>query len=329
VEAWKAIQNTASVAVLDEFIGQFGNVPVYGALARTRRAELAKVAVVVTPPPQSDAPLTREQERGLKPKESFRECEKCPEMVVVPAGQFTMGSPAEEQGRYDDEGPQHTVTIARQFAVGKFHVTRDQFAAFVQETGRDMSKRSCSWRSHGFEQGGSHPVVCVNWYDANVYAEWVTRKTGKRYRLLSEAEWEYAARGRTAPGAYPRFWFGDNENDLCRYGNGRDQAAGTGGPPCNDGYHYTSPVGHFEANAFGLYDMFGNAWQWTADCYYNSYNGAPADGSVWTSASCGNDRVARGGSWISNSRVLRAASRGRYTEEYGYIGFRVARTLAP
>jgi formylglycine-generating enzyme len=172
-------------------------------------------------------------------------------------------------------------------------------------------------------------VVCVSWDDANAYANWLAKETGKPYRLLSEAEWEYAARGRTSPGAYPRFWFGDNETDLCRYGNGWDQAAGTGGAPCNDGYHYTSPAGHYEPNDFGLYDMFGNAWQWTADCYHDSYNGAPADGSAWTIGNCSGGRVVRGGSWDLDPRFLRAAYRGRFTAEDNLSGFRLARTLTP
>jgi formylglycine-generating enzyme required for sulfatase activity len=175
-------------------------------------------------------------------------------------------------------------------------------------------------------------VVCVTWDDAKAYADWLAKKTGKPYRLLSEAEWEYAARGRTSPGAYPRFWFGDDEGDLCRYGNGRDQAAGTGGAaPCNDGYQYTSPAGHYEPNAFGLYDMFGNAFQWTADCYHGSYTGAPADGSAWTTEPC-SAQVIRGGSWDGRPRSLRAANRFGFTvepQESNFLGFRLARTLTP
>jgi formylglycine-generating enzyme required for sulfatase activity len=290
------------------------------------------------------APLTAVQERGLKPKDSFRECENCPEMVVVPAGRFTMGSPSGEKDRDSDEGPRHVVTIGRPFAVGKFHVTVDQFAVFVEETGRDMSKRLCSWRSPGFAQEGSHPVVCVNWDDANAYVDWIAKKTGKPYRLLSEAEWEYAARGRTSPGTYPRFWFGDDQKDLCRYGNFRDQKAGSAGAPCNDGYDGTSPAGHFAPNAFGLYDMAGNAWQWTADCYGSSYDGAPTDGSAWTTETCelinfyvdtpppyklreGSWRVVRGGSWFDYPRTLRAAERTSLIQESYRLGFRLARSV--
>ncbi len=336
---WPLVQHSTNLEAIDDYIRRFGAVPIYGPLARAHREEAAKVAKVVTPPPapslppappplRPGTPLLAEQERGLKPKETFRECADCPEMVVVPAGSFTMGSPAGEKDRSSDEGPQHDVRISRPFAVGKFHVTRDQFAAFVNETGRDMSKRACSWRSPGFEQEGSHPVVCVSWDDANAYADWVAKKTGKPYRLLSEAEWEHAARGRTSPGAYPRFWFGNDEKDLCRHGNGWDQAAGNGGAPCNDGYRYTSPAGHYEPNTFGLYDMSGNAWQRTADCYHDNYNNAPSDGSAWTTGNCGG-RVVRGGSWGNNPGSLRAANRNRFTGEFNVVSFRLARTLSP
>jgi formylglycine-generating enzyme required for sulfatase activity len=179
-------------------------------------------------------PLSSDEERALDPKDSLKECENCPEMVVMPAGTFTMGSPPSETNRDNDEGPLHLVTIGKPFAVGKFHVTVEQFAAFVSETGYDAGskceafefgigkwkeKQGLSWRSPGYSQDASHPVVCVNWNDAKAYVNWLARKTGKIYRLLTEAEWEYSARARTEPGAYPRYSFGNDERDLCRYGN--------------------------------------------------------------------------------------------------------------
>jgi formylglycine-generating enzyme required for sulfatase activity len=271
-------------------------------------------------------------------------------MVVVPAGSFTMGSPEGEGDRTGDESPQHVVTIGKPFAVGKLHVTVDQFAAFVQKTGYRASstcwtledgkqeiRTNRSWRSPGFAQEGSHPVVCVSWNDAKAYGDWLAKETGKPYRLLTESEWEYAARGRTSPGAYPRFWFGDDIKALCRYGNGADQKArdsleGTSGwtfAPCNDGYVYTSPAGHYQANAFDLYDMAGNAWQWTADCYHDSYKGAPADGSAWTPGTCSEGRLVRGGAWYHIGGGLRAANRFKPSTVYNFIGFRLARTLTP
>jgi formylglycine-generating enzyme required for sulfatase activity len=237
---------------------------------------------------QTPVPLT-EQESGLKPGNSFQECENCPEMVVVPAGSFTMGSPAGEKERLHSEGPQHVVTFAQPFAVGKFHVTVDQYKAFVQATGYTASPKceiyngdqwteraDRSWRDPGFAQDGTHPVVCITWNDAKAYTDWIAKKTGEPYRLLTEAEFEYAARGQTSPGNYPRFWFGDDDKAFCQNGNGADQKARDSIEgaknwknwaivPCDDGYAYTSSAGHFTPNAFGLYDMAGNAWQWTED----------------------------------------------------------------
>jgi formylglycine-generating enzyme required for sulfatase activity len=262
-----------------------------------------------------------------------------------------MGSPKDDNERWSaDADPQHVVTIRKPFAVGKLHVTVAQFAAFVQVTGYQASSKCTileggsgkkradhSWRNPGFAQDGSHPVVCVSWSDAKAYVDWLGKKTGKPYRLLSEAEWEYAARGRTSPGAYPRFWFGNDENDVCRYGNSADQKAGESIEaaknwtiaPCNDGYAYTSPAGHYQPNAFGLYDMGGNTWQWTADCYHDSYNGAPADGSAWTTGCSSSDRVVRGAAWDSMPSGLRAIQRSASTTVEDNYGFRLARTLAP
>jgi formylglycine-generating enzyme required for sulfatase activity len=306
-------------------------------LAVTWRALVCVVVGAIVPAAwaQSYAPLTAAQEHGLKPKDRFRECADCPEMVVVPAGSFTMGSPEREKDRLGIEGPQHVVTISIPFAVGKLHVTVDQFAAFVQETGYGASSKcwtsedgkageraNRSWRNPGFTQEGSHPVVCVSWDDGNAYAKWLARKTGKPYRLLTEAEWEYAARGRTQPGAYPRFWFGNNEKDLCRYANSNT-------PVCNDGYAYTSPAGHYAPNAFGLYDMAGNAWQWTEDCDHDSYNEAPAEGSAWKTGCQGSFHAVRGGSWIDGPPDLRVARRYSGPGGINTFGFRVARTLTP
>ena len=367
---WKSTEGIGTVAAFEDHLARFPNCPFAG-LAKARIESLkSKVAVVAPPPPtmppislapcngepvmvalssRSAKPLSSAEECALKPKDIFKECDKCPEMVVVPPGSFTMGSPASEKSRTYDEGPQHEVTIGKAFAVGKFHVTVEQFAAFVDETGYDAGSKCTtfwngkfeerqgrSWRNPGFAQGGVHPAVCLNWNDAKNYVAWLARKTGKAYRLLTEAEWEYAARARTQPGAYPRYWFGNDEKDLCRYGNVFDQTwkklRATKQPmaPCRDGYAYTSPVGSFAANNFGLYDMLGNADQWTEDCYNDSYVGAPTDGSAWTSGDCSR-RVFHGGSWIHSPDYLRAASRfGLLTSvQFDGQGLRVGRTLTP
>jgi formylglycine-generating enzyme required for sulfatase activity len=279
-------------------------------------------------------------------------------MVRAPAGSFSMGSLQDDRDRLYTELPQHEVRISRPFAIGKLDVTVGEFRTFVTETGYEMESKCIvwtgsawteregfSWRNPGFVQEDSHPVVCVSWNDAQAYIDWLAHKTHQPYRMLSEAEWEYAARMMgLAPRRYLRSWFGVGESDLCRDGNGADQAAhdtieGTERGPtktwtfasCNDGYAYTSPVGHFPANALGLHDMFGNTEQWTADCAHESYLGAPADGRAWTTANC-NRHVSRGGSWSDNPARFRATRRSWFEKVdrvSNYVGFRVARTIAP
>jgi formylglycine-generating enzyme required for sulfatase activity len=205
-------------------------------------------------------------------------------------------------------------------------VTVDQFATFVRETGHEMPHRYCSWRSPVFlVQKGSHPVVCVNLDDANAYADWLTKKTGKPYRLPSEAEWEYAARaGTTTP-----FWWGSSITpDQANYNGNYIYAGGGIKGEYREG---TVPVDSFKPNSWGLYNVHGNAWQWTADCYHKSYTGAPADGSAWTTTCDGGLRVIRGGSWGDDPRTLRVAGRGTTLDINSNvgIGFRLVRTLTP
>jgi len=300
--------------------------------------------------PASAQPLTPERERALAPKDSFKECDACPEMVVVPAGSFTMGSPESESGRNSWEGPQHVVAFARPFAVGKFEVTVDQFAAFVADTGygagsvcwtyedsRFGDRFDRSWRNPGYSQSGSHPAACLNWDDAKAYVDWLAKKTGKDYRLLSEAEWEYAARAMSTPGRGPRYGFGDDEKAICAHGNGLDQTAKLDIRsstwtflPCSDGHTLPAPVGRFDANGFGLYDLLGNVREWTQDCYHDDqgYRGAPTDGSAWTSGPC-RDRVLRGGSWLAYARLLRVAFRFKSAPgiRLNDVGVRIARSL--
>jgi formylglycine-generating enzyme required for sulfatase activity len=234
-------------------------------------------------------------------------------MVVVPGGRFTMGSPPTETGRYSNEGPTHEVVIARPFAVGKYEVTLGQFAQFVGETKHEMGALS---RWHDRTQSDRHPVTYVGWDDAKAYAEWLAKKTGQPYRLLSEAEWEYAARAGTMTS---RFW-GNDQKSGCDFANVYWCGAKS-----------TAPVGQFRPNAFGLYDMLGNVWEWVEDCYDETYAGAPTDGSAWVSDVPCMECVVRGGSWFShlNPANVRSAIRGKSIKflDSPEFGFRVARTL--
>jgi len=272
----------------------------------------------------------------------FRDCSGCPEMVAIPSGRFAMGSPENEAGRDDEEGPVHRVNVAT-FALGKTEITRGQFAEFVKQTKYisgdkcwtleegNYEERNGDWNKPGYPQDDKHPVVCINLNDALAYANWLSRKTGKKYRLPTASEWEYAARGNTGTS---RYW-GDNPDDACGYANGADntaQAQIQGATSwsvhnCTDGFAYTAPVGHFKPNAFGLHDMLGNVWEWVADNYHDSYVGAPTDGSAWQGDSA--LRVLRGGSWNNSPWNVRAAI--RYKSEPGLrfssFGFRLARSL--
>jgi formylglycine-generating enzyme required for sulfatase activity len=266
-----------------------------------------------------------------------------PQMVVIPAGEFTMGAASSEQNSGEWERPQHRVVIDYPFAVGKYHVTRGEFARFVEETNYDAKGDGCygftgsnfeksagyNWEDPGFSQTDRDPVVCVNWDDVQAYVSWLTRKTGKPYRLLSESEWEYAARA----GTTTAYWWGVNADTGCSSANMADQSAKSKLPNavianCNDNYVFTSPAGSFAANAFGLYDMIGNAWQWLADCWNENYTGAPTNGAAWQSGVCSR-RVNRGGSWFIDPKYVRSAGRGRdrASDRYANNGFRVARTL--
>jgi formylglycine-generating enzyme required for sulfatase activity len=256
--------------------------------------------------------LTAEDEPALKPGDSFKECDKdCPEMVVVPAGEFIMGSPASEQGRRDDEEPQHKVVFAKPFAVSRFDVTFADWDACVVYG--DCDPRVAD---SGFGRG-PQPVINITWDDARQYTAWLSRMTGKPYRLLSEAEFEYAARAGTQT-AYP---WGDeigNNNANC-YDCGSEM-----------GGLRPSRVGTYAANRFGLHDMHGNIWQWIEDCYHENCKAAPRDGSAWVDDPDCSRRIVRGGSWSSRTRDLRAALRVWYTSvvRYPFLGFRVGRTLS-
>jgi formylglycine-generating enzyme len=312
------------------------------------------------------------------PGTSFHDCSNgCPEMVVVPQGRFTMGAPAGEEARANlpdqlrgRSVPQHVITIQHEFAIGKYDVTRDEYAQFVAETHRPgadncltadpsgpgfiATKGKCrpdpdscitvnapgtgftvtnsNWHSPGFPQTGRDPVVCVSWDDAQVYVAWLSAKTGHVYRLPTEAEWEYAARAGTTTARYGS----DNPVEFCRYGNVADLDYSEQHPgdnsgvnrACRDGYVFTSPVGRFPPNQFGLYDMLGNVMDWNEDCWNTNYSSAPTDGTAWQSGDCGR-RVMRGGSWDASLSVVRSASRRGIPTFYRVttFGFRVARTF--
>ncbi|MES0205241.1 SUMF1/EgtB/PvdO family nonheme iron enzyme [Mesorhizobium sp. LNHC209A00] len=277
---------------------------------------------------------------------SFTDTDGGPVMVVIPSGTFTMGSPSSEDGRQTDEGPQMDVTLVRPMAIGKYQVTRGEFSAFVEATHRQatggcnvfdgtrwVQSESASWENPGFPQNDSHPATCVSWEDAQAYTLWLQKVTGKRYRLPSEAEFEYAARAKISPGRYTRFWFGNSVDVQCQFANGPDLSAQTlfknwDVTHCTDGYANTSPVGTFSANEFGLYDMAGNLWHWVEDCYSPILSKVIIDGSAQTGLGC-DKRVLRGGSWIFEVSNLRAADRhsGRPIDRFNSRGFRVARSL--
>ncbi len=281
-------------------------------------------------------------------EESFQDCPHCPAMVAIKAGAaFTMGSPSDEPDRGDDEGPTRQVSFPAPYAIGRTEVTRGEFAAFVADTGHGLSKRCLiwdgsqlaqvagkSWQDPGYPQTDAHPMVCVSWRDATAYARWLAEQTGYAYRLPSEAEWEYGARGGTQTAyAFPA------AATACDYGNISDERAVQDVPQwnkldCDDGVGFgTAPVASYQANGYGLYDTVGNVWEWVADCYADNYTGAPRDGSARGSAgSCG-VALDRGGGFSNIfPGHLRAANRSRAPSPdvavYS-LGFRVARSVEP
>ena len=270
---------------------------------------------------------------GAGKTEWFRDHEQGPEMVVVPAGSFVMGSSSAEEARwpgYDGrEEPQHFVTIQEPFTVGRHAITRGQFAGFVKDTGHSTDggaylwngksveqDKNASWRNSGFAQDDGHPVVCTSWHDANAYCLWLSKRTGKSYRLLSEAEREYVTRAGTTSG----WWWGNSITSTEANFN-----------TIADGFtrKSTVPVESFRANPWGLFNVHGNVSEWCADVWHGNYYGAPSDGSPWLQGGDTNYRVARGGSWADNPMLLRSADRVREVTagRLNYLGFRVARSL--
>jgi len=312
----------ASVVELETFVRRHGASP-EADYARARIDNLKpQVAAAAPPPVRPAAPPKADPPQPAvavspAPKDTFKDCAECPEMVVVPAGEFTMGSPPNEAERSSDEGPQRKVTLAKPFGVGKFEVTFAEWDACVAAGGCKHKPNDHGWGK------GKRPVIDVSWDDAKEYLSWLAKKTGRPYRLLSEAEWEYAARaGTTTTFSTGRTITTDQANF--------DGNATYGGSAKGVYRHKTIEVGSLnKPNAFGLHDMHGNVWEWVEDCYQDNYNGAPTDGSAKLSASC-SSRVVRGGSSYFYPQDLRSADRDRSSpdDRYSFRGFRVARTLS-
>ena len=283
----------------------------------------------------------------------IQDCDGCGELVVIPAGRFMMGSDTDNE-KMRPEGPMHRVHIKHDFALGRTEVTLGQFKRFIAATGYQVSKgcrvqerkqgpqgriewhddATRSWQDPALSkpQADDEPVVCVGRIDALAYAAWLTKSTGKHYRLPSESEWEYAARA----GASGSFYWGSNPDNACAYGNFYDRSAhaasdfGWSYVDCDDGFAELAPVGHFQPNAFGLYDMLGNAWEWTADCYHEFYDAkVPTDGSAFVGDADCNSWSVRGGGWMTRPSRQRITFRGRdpNNAHYSYFGFRIARDL--
>jgi formylglycine-generating enzyme required for sulfatase activity len=285
------------------------------------------------PPRDSNAGAARAGER---------DCAGCPVLVRIPPGRFTMGAEGGEEGR--PEGPPREVEIAHAFYLGRTEVTQREFARFVAATGHEpalgcrvwLGERwdvapEASWRDPGYGRppADDEPVTCVSWRDAVRYVTWLSALTGQAYRLPTEAEWEYAARG----GTTTAWHWGDRPEDACTYANVYDRSGAAaitfGWPPvdCDDGFAGVARVGALAPNAFGLHDVLGNVWEWTQDCYVAPYPPAPVDGrAVEVEGACVR-RTVRGGSWITRVSRNRVTFRGRDPEDarYAYFGFRVAR----
>jgi formylglycine-generating enzyme required for sulfatase activity len=288
----------------------------------------------------ASAPAHAQERKEDRKDREFQECADCPEMIGIPAGEFTMGSPPGELGRFDNEGPQHTVAVAA-FALGKYDITSQQFLGFLKETGSQPAPcdqvLGLGWRiprkglayAPSLDEPRKWPAVCLDWRDAEAYIAWLNARArrahpdaapaGDRYRLPSEAEWEYAARAGTKTA---RPW-GD------AIGHDKANCNGCGSPWDN---RLLADVDSFAPNPFGLYGILGNAWQWTLDCWHPNYGRAPRDGRAWTEPNCAR-HVIRGGAWNNVPAFIRSAARSssiRNGGPYDYsslTGFRIVRDL--
>ncbi len=275
------------------------------------------------------------------PGRTFSDCPACPGMTVVASGTFTQGTRAVGEDDFVNETPARSVRIARPFAISTTEVTVAEFRSYAE--GRGLTAGAClgyarggwstdgdpDWTDPGFEQGDSHPVTCVSWSDASGYADWLSARTGFKYRLPSASEWEYSA----AAGGDAARWWDDESLDACRAANIADRSARDAYPvwitdECSDASVHTAPVGSFAANPFGLHDSLGNVFEWVLDCWNDSYQDAPQDGSAWLDGDC-SQRELRGGSWFTQPVLVRHAYRNRLpaNTRTSSIGFRVVREL--
>jgi formylglycine-generating enzyme required for sulfatase activity/serine/threonine protein kinase len=343
--AWMEAKSQDSIAGYENYLGL--------AFAHTDRLFFAKNRIQ-----ELEAVSVAAEAERRRPGREFKDCSECPAMIVIPAGTFRMGDLA---GVGDaDERPIHEVKVPL-FAMGRFEVTVEQFGVFTKATGyrTDAEKTgSCltgvsrrkpffgqtagvNWRNATFSgidrkpftirQAQNHPVTCMSFNDAKAYVNWLSEKTGISYRLPTESEWEYSSRA----GTTTKWWWGNDESQQCTAANGSDSTKFPNGRfwegqkrICSDNHVFTSPVGSFRANAFGLFDTGGNVLEWVQDCGFVSYRGAPLDGSVWDSNKCG-VRVLRGGSWPNGEEHLRSAARimGAASSASTFQGFRVSRDL--
>jgi formylglycine-generating enzyme required for sulfatase activity len=343
---WDSVKDSRDVAELQAYLKKFPT-GLFAEVATIRIRTLSGTGPVGNPQVSTQSPQVL-QRQAIAPGQIIKDCVDCPEMVVIPAGSFTMGSSAAEQSLANAgglaasltgrENPQHRVNI-RSFAAGRYAISKGEFAAFVRakgyqteaergdgcvgKNGKEWKKDAAyNWRNVGFTQADNHPVVCVSWNDAQAYIGWLNQTSGQTYRLLSEAEREYATRG----GTQTAFWWGDSINTA--QANYIGTAPSYNGSPKGEHRQATVPVNSFSPNPFGLYNVHGNVWEWVEDCWCENYNGAPTDGSAWTTGDC-RTRALRGGSWYGNPSYLRSALRNSNTPDYrsGSHGMRLARTL--
>ncbi len=332
---WQTIQNSDRPADFEAYLTQFPD-GTFAALARIRLAALNR-------PTTPSAGVTARDDSGLTAGTGFRDCDDCPEMVVIPPGRFAMGAAPDLPEAGPEERPQHDVVVGAAFAMAKYEVSRAEFERFAEAQG-GVRDPWCSvwadggWRERafgrqfpGFDQSNADPVVCVSWRTARQYAQWLSRETRQRYRLPSEAEWEYAAR---AGAVTPRPW-GYDADRACAHANGADLShandywfEGRQLHGCRDDFRRTAPTGSFEPNGFGLHDMLGNAAEWVADCWHDDYLDAGSSGAARDATDC-RGRTVRGGGWADGPLALRlTARRGQAADRpQAGIGFRLVRVL--